>query len=140
MKRLLFLLVFLCGSAQAFSFGDFDRIGLHTASYHDPEGGANNFNLGIYLHTEDGFVIGTYYNSWCKQSLYAGWSTPEWHRLSMSVIGVTGYWQPVTFIAIPSVRLFTNDYGASVHLSGSPAKITEDGQMVLHLSFSWPIK
>lgn len=140
MKYLAILAALYATGVQAIDFGKVDAVGLHTISYHDPQGGANNLNPGVYAHTDKGYVVGTYYNSWQKPSVYAGWQTPEWYRTSLAFVAVTGYTQPVTFIAIPSVRLYTNNAGMSVSLSGSPTKITQDGQMVVHLSFSWPIK
>ena len=124
--------------ASAFDLGKVNTFGFHTVSHHEPWNGANNINLGGFVATDKGFVAGGYYNSWDRMAYYAGWSTPEWHRIKASVIGVTGYFEPVTFLVIPSVKLYQGNKW-SAWISGSPVKITQEGQSVLHLSFAWEI-
>lgn len=113
-------------------------VGVHTLSRHDPSHGANDINFGAFVSSQS-YTVGAYYNSHRRMAYYAGWSTPEWHRLKASFVGVTGYFAPVTLIAIPSLKLYEQD-DMSVWLSGSPVKITEDGQSVLHISIAWRLK
>jgi len=140
MKKLLAILLLIPSLSFAFDIGSVETVGVHTLTRHDPSYGANDFNLGFYAQTDKGYIAGGYFNSIRKMSYYAGWTSPEWNRLNVSFVGVTGYFKPVTFVAVPSVRLHTFENGPSIFISGSPVKITEDGQAVLHISASWSLK
>ncbi len=135
-----FIIALLFPMAALADVGEIDGFGVHTLSHHAPNNGANDINLGAYVKTNKGYLLGGYYNSWHKMAYYAGWSSNEWNRMNVSIVGVTGYFAPVTFIVIPSVRLYTFDNGPTIHLSGSPVRLTEDGQSVVHLSASWRLK
>lgn len=135
MKLLLALLFPLIAHAD---IGKFDTVGIHTLTRHDPSYGANDINLGGYAVTDKGFVVGGYYNSYRRMAYYAGWTTPEWYRMKVSFVGVTGYFVPVTAIAIPSLKLW-QEKDWSLWISGSPVRLSEDGQSVLHLSIAWSL-
>lgn len=113
--------------------------GFHLLTTHSPSNGANDLNVGAFVKTDKDYLFGAYYNSYHRLSLYAGWTSPEWNRLAVSVVGVTGYFSPVTPVLIPSLRIYTNDAGVSFYLSGSPVKLSKDGQSVIHLSASWAL-
>lgn len=114
-------------------------VGVHGVTRHDPGLGANDVNPGVFAIFESGFLVGTYYNSHFRQSFYAGWTTPEWYRMRLSFVGVTGYFAPVTPIIMPSLKVWQGDKW-SAWVSGSPFRLSEDGQSVLHLSFAWSLK
>lgn len=72
-------------SVHAASFG------VHLASAHYPGGPyQNNFNPGVYLRTEDGITVGTYYNTLRRASVYAGY-TYEYGPFGVLGGVVTGY-------------------------------------------------
>lgn len=80
-----FVGAFISHGAQAATFG------IHVGSAHVP-GGAyqNNFNPGVYLRTDDGITIGTYYNTLRRVSFYAGY-TVEYGPVGLLGGLVTGY-------------------------------------------------
>lgn len=124
--------------AAHFASAQIKTIGVHTLTQHDPGRGANDMNFGVFAVTEQGFVIGGYYNSHYRMAYYGGWSTPEWYRMKLSFIGVTGYTAGILPIVIPSVKLYQFD-GPSLWLSGSPVKMGENGQSILHLTLAWDL-
>lgn len=138
MKKLLFILIFLPSLAFPLDFGHLDTVGAHTLTRHDPSNGANDINFGGFAVTDKGFLVGGYYNSHHRMAYYAGWTTPEWYRMKVSVVGVTGYFAPVTVIAIPSLKLW-QEKDWSLWVSGSPVRLSEDGQSILHLSIAWSL-
>ena len=56
----------LCASASSAG-----TLGLHLGSQHYPAKNFNNLNPGAYYISDDGWTVGTYYNSVRKQSVYA---------------------------------------------------------------------
>lgn len=145
MKHLILLLLalpFLCHAETPLDtelLGRVDRVGIHTVSRHVPSNGANDINLGVFVTTTKRFVIGTYYNSRHVEAYYAGFYTPEWYRFTLTLGGVTGYYAPVSIILLPTLRVYSFAEGPSVYISGSPFRLTEDGQSVLHLSLVWAL-
>ena len=72
-------------TAQAATFG------IHAGSAHFPGGSyQNNFNPGVYLRTDDGITIGTYYNTLRRVSFYAGY-TFEYGPVGVLGGLITGY-------------------------------------------------
>ena len=138
MKFILFLLL-LPLPALANLFGTPSEFGVHTLTRHDPCLGANDINFGAYIRTDKNFLLGGYYNSWRRMAYYVGYTSDEWSRFRVSAVGVTGYFAPVTFVIIPSFRVYSFDNGPSVYLSGSPVKLTEDGQSVMHVTVEWKL-
>lgn len=136
MKHIIAATLLAASSAQAIDFGSIQEAGVHTLSYHAPSNGANDLNFGAYAYTDKGYLIGAYYNSYHKPAFYVGMTSPEWWRIRVSVVGVTGYFAPVTFIVIPSVKVWQQDK-MSLWISGSPVRLTDNGQAVLHASFQW---
>ena len=141
MKVVYFLLGLVVGlMLQKPAHAEIDAVGLHLYSNHNPSREENNdLNVGGYVHTSGGYIVGAFWNSYKRTAVYAGWRSPEWHRLSFSVAGVTGYFSPVTPIFIPHWRFLETQYG-SFSLSGSPVRLEEKGQAILHLSFEMPLK
>ena len=122
MKRTAALLLLaLAGWAHA------GTLGLHIGSQHYPAKDFNNFNPGAYYISDEGWTVGTYYNSERKQSVYAGKS---WYfgpfRLQAGLI--TGYSRPVLPMVAPSVSL-----GAGFRLTVLP-KVERGGSSVIHLT------
>lgn len=79
------LTAFLSISGHAATFG------VHIGSSHYPGGSyQNNFNPGVYLRTDDGITVGTYYNTLRRASVYAGY-TYEIGPLGLLGGVVTGY-------------------------------------------------
>jgi hypothetical protein len=83
----LFALFFhLAASAQT--------VGLHLVSAHQ-HGGLNGINPGIYARFDSGLTLGTYRNSYGRQSVYAAetFETDQVHGFSaaLTVGAITGY-------------------------------------------------
>lgn len=136
MKHIIAATLLAASSAQAIDFGSIQEAGVHTLSYHAPSNGANDLNFGAYAYTDKGYIFGAYHNSYGRPAVYFGLTTKEWYRMRVSVVGVTGYHAPVTFVAIPSLKVWQQDK-MSLWISGSPFRLTENGQAVLHASFQW---
>lgn len=139
MKAIIAALLLAPTLACAQWYGTPERMGVHTLTRHDPGLGANDLNFGAYVKTDRGFVAGGYHNSWHRMAYYAGWQTPEWYRMRIAVVGVTGYFAPVTLVAVPTLRVWTFDNGATLNVSGGP-RLTETGQGVLHATVEWGLK
>ena len=123
MKRIATLLLLaLAGWAQA------GTLGLHIGSQHYPAKDFNNANPGVYYISDQGWTVGTYYNSERKQSVYAGksWDFGPF-RLQAGLI--TGYSRPVLPLVAPSVSL-----GAGFRLTVLP-KVERGGSSVIHLTW-----
>ena len=123
MKRIaLILALALAGAAHA------GTLGLHIGSQHFPAQDFNNANPGAYYISDDGWTVGTYYNSERKQSVYAGksWDFGPF-RLQAGLI--TGYSRPVLPLVAPSVGL-----GAGFRLTVLP-KVERGGSSVIHLMY-----
>lgn len=87
MKRFIgtAIVAFACCTAQAATFG------IHAGSSHFPGGSyQNNFNPGVYLRTDDGITVGTYYNTLRRVSFYAGY-TFEYGPVGVLGGLITGY-------------------------------------------------
>ena len=81
----IFLFAFSGFAAHAATFG------VHLGSVHYPGGSyQNNFNPGVYLRTDDGITVGTYYNTLRRISVYAGY-TYEYGPVGLMGGVVTGY-------------------------------------------------
>lgn len=100
----LFLSGFLatCGGVQPAAAQAPDAIGMHIGSVHsnnyDPvaKRNWNNANPGLYAKWNVGndmgaYVVGSYYNSIRKQSVYAGYAYPVLPNLDVVVGVVSGY-------------------------------------------------
>lgn len=71
-------------------------IGIHIHSYHwanRPE--YNNNNVGLYVRTKQ-WQLGTYLNTFEKQTVYLGYNIPIKRGLEFQVGGATGYKYKVT--------------------------------------------
>jgi hypothetical protein len=103
-------------------------VGLHIGSQHtnDPKGLANNLNPGLYGRLDNGFTAGFYKNSLHKDTAYAGWTTTEFWRFSLTLGLASGYRNDgqafnMIPIIVPSARLVTFD-PSTMSLAGDPAK------------------
>lgn len=104
-------------------------IGLHIGSQHtnDPHGLANNLNPGLYVRFDNGVTAGFYKNSIHKDTFYAGWTAPEFYRVSFTFGGASGYRNDgqafnLIPIIVPSIRIFTYD-GDTKSFDGDPNKV-----------------
>lgn len=118
----LFLSGFLatCGGVQPAAAQAPDVIGVHIGSVHsnnyDPvaKRNWNNANPGLYARW-DNVVVGTYYNSIRKQSVYAGYAVPVLPYLDVVLGGVTGYNGPgyrakaIMPMVVPSLHIPITD-------------------------------
>lgn len=124
MIRALFLFLLSAPAAAT-------TIGLHLGSVHSTPGWCN-YNPGVYMRTDAGLTLGTYRNSECRTSAYAGWTLEARRgKLSAAVTmgAVTGYAaRPVQPLLVPSVKV------AALRLSYIP-KINRSGAHALHFSF-----
>lgn len=72
-------------------------VGIHIGSYHwDNKPEYNNNNVGIYVRTKDGWHLGTYLNTFRKQTVYLGHGWELSQHVNVMVGGATGYKYPVT--------------------------------------------
>lgn len=129
-KYLLLILLVLASAVQA------DIIGLHLASTHNParnQSGEefNNFNPGAYIQRDNGLTAGAYYNSDKHYTVYAGWTTPEWNRLSLTMGLATGYTPAVIPMGVLSARVLSLD-NYSVRIGYIP-RVEAKGAQVIHL-------
>ena len=142
MWKLAFLvfLVFSWDEVKAFDLGKVETVGIHTVSYHDPDYNFANFNPGVYVVSDRGWVAGIYANSYSRMTYYTGWVTPEWYRLSATIAVAhieTGPdrfpYRGLELAIVPAVRLFTQD-SWSAKLAFMP-KINPNGQDIFHFAF-----
>jgi len=136
---LIVFLMFSCDEVKAFDLGKIDTIGIHTVSRHNPDYNFANFNPGAYVVTDKGWTAGTYANSYSRMTYYAGWTTPEWNRLSATLalahidVGADRFpYHDLELAVVPAVRLFTEGRW-SAKLKFMP-KINPNGQDILHLT------
>lgn len=88
-------------------------VGLSIASYHPNRApGYNEFNPGVYVQC-DNVAAGFYRNSIDRTSAFAGYEFRH-GRYGVLVGAVTGYYEPVLPLVLPSVRF------GSVRLSAIP--------------------
>jgi hypothetical protein len=124
----LFALFFhLAASAQT--------VGLHLVSAHQ-HGGLNGINPGIYARFDNGLTVGTYRNSYGRQSVYAAdtFETDQVHGFSaaLTVGAITGYpAAKVMPMLAPSVAYH---FGAdAVRLALVPKPPSHGSSAALHL-------
>ena len=125
-------------------------IGLHVGSAHiapseDLRGTLNGVNPGAYVVLNNGFTVGGYYNSFRRNSVYAGWTfygpklgpfTP-----SIEVGGITGYSdgnKPMLAV-VPSIETPIGDSGLYARVSYVP-KFSYTRVHTVHLSLEWKFK
>lgn len=106
-------------------------IGLHIASHHAPAKNYNNSNPGIYYRGAEGWTAGIYRNSLRKTSVYAGY-TWKFGVLDVTTAGVTGYFNTVQPLLVPSISLFTYR-GITPRIAYIPRVEKKIGANVLHL-------
>lgn len=149
MKKLLSL-VSLCllGSvAQAEGLRP-DAFGVHLFSVHSERNDTtcgcrwNNANPGIYARW-DRVVVGTYYNSIRRQSVYAGYSYPLFDNLDIVVGVVTGYDGPgrsakaVMPMVIPSAHFkVTQDLSVRVNFA---IGVQRGAASAVNLALEWKL-
>jgi hypothetical protein len=106
-------------------------IGLHIGSHHMPSKDYNNSNPGMYYRADEGWTAGFYRNSLRKDSVYAGY-TWKFGALDVTTAGVTGYFNKVQPLLVPSVSLFTYR-GITPRIAYIPRVEKKIGAHVLHL-------
>lgn len=106
-------------------------IGLHIGSRHIPEKNYNNANPGIYYRTDAGWTAGIYRNSLDRTSVYAGY-TWKFGMLDVTTALVTGYFNDVQPLLVPSISLFTYR-GITPRVAYIPRVEKKIGSHVLHL-------
>lgn len=106
-------------------------IGLHIGSHHMPSKNYNNSNPGLYYRTDEGWTAGFYRNSLRKDSVYAGY-TWKFGALDVTTAGVTGYFNKVQPLLVPSVSLFTYR-GITPRIAYIPRVEKKIGAHVIHL-------
>lgn len=106
-------------------------IGFHVASHHAPAKSYNNSNPGIYYRHDEGWTAGVYRNSLRRTSVYAGY-TWKFGALDITTAGVTGYFDKVQPLLVPSISLFTYR-GVTPRIAYIPRVEKKIGAHVLHL-------
>ena len=106
-------------------------IGVHLGSLHIPAKDYNNTNPGLYVRLDSGWTGGLYRNSLAKNSVYAGYT---WTHGAFSVTagGVTGYFETLQPLLVPSIALFTHR-GITPRIAFIPRVEKKIGAHVLHL-------
>lgn len=105
--------------------------GLHLVSYHEPDKTYNNTNPGAYYRHPDGWTAGFYRNSVRRDSIYIGY-TWKYGIFDITTAGVTGYFDKVQPLLVPSVSLGTW-YGVTPRIAYIPRVEKKIGSHVLHL-------
>jgi hypothetical protein len=90
------------------------------------------FRPGVYYRTDEGWTVGAYRNSLSKNSVYAGCTWKFFGLLEVTTAGVTGYYDLVQPLLVPSVSLFTYR-GVTPRLAYIPQVEKKIGSHVLHL-------
>ena len=108
-----------------------DTVGLHLGSLHIPAKDYNNTNPGAYVRLDNGWTGGLYRNSLRETSVYAGYT---WTRGAFSVTagGVSGYFDSLQPLLVPSVALFTA-HGITTRIAFIPRVEKKIGAHVVHL-------
>jgi hypothetical protein len=124
-----------------------DTVGVHVGSVHFPQQDFNNVNPGIYLAGSinnvpvlpDGrYVVGAYYNSIKRGSLYVAYVYPicDWADVTVGLI--TGYnregdvAKPVMPMVVPSVHFpIFGDFRGRVHFA---PRFMKTGANAFHFS------
>lgn len=108
-------------------------IGLHMVSVHLPARDHNDFNPGVYVVNEQGYVAGGYYNTQRRASFYLGRSFEVYGTaVSLTIGGVTGYdYGPVTPLVAPSIKW------GNFRITGVPRVGGVTDSAALHLSTEW---
>lgn len=129
MNRTFWLLVIAACLAFSADYSRAQVVGLHLGSQHtnDPHGLANNLNPGLYVRFNNGVTAGFYKNSIHKDTFYAGWTAPEFYRVSFTFGGASGYRNDgqafnLIPIIVPSIRIFTYD-GDTKSFDGDQNKV-----------------
>jgi hypothetical protein len=114
---------------------EFLSIGVHLVSVHGAPG-FNNTNPGVFvtaLVKDEQVVVGTYYNSVRKQTVYAGW-TYSFNAYADVTIGLaTGYKYPVVPLLAPSLKLPFGPMQARITLLPNP----QPKESAIHLSIEY---
>lgn len=131
MPRLLCLVLLAAATFTLAPSAGAATIGLHIASHHAPAKNYNNANPGIYYRSNEGWTIGGYRNSLRKNSVYAGY-TWKFGVLDVTTAGVTGYFNTVQPLLVPSISLFTYK-GITPRIAYIPRVEKKIGSHVLHL-------
>lgn len=138
--RRFFIAFFLLLASITVNAADF---GLHLGSVHIPGAGMNNFNPGAYIITDDGWTLGTYFNSERHQSVYTGRTfnykiNRDWSaQLAIGII--TGYEaHDVLPLVAPSITRRIPDSDWKARLFYLP-KVEKKGSHVLHLTVQRPV-
>lgn len=136
------LLPLLASAAHATTMGV--HLGTwHSKSHYEHDGRVRPYcqaNPGVYGRLDNGLTFGAYRNSYCRGSVYAGWT---WERrlfgsdrvsAGVTLGAVTGYpAKGVMPVAAPSIRFGLAD-GYSLRFSGLPKLVKSQHSSALHLS------
>jgi hypothetical protein len=125
------LIAALAGASGAQAQTQAHTFGLHLVSYHEPDKTYNNTNPGMYYRHPDGWTAGFYRNSVRRDSIYAGY-TLKYGIFDVTVAGVTGYFDKVQPLLVPSVSLGTWG-GITPRIAYIPRVEKKIGSHVLHL-------
>lgn len=112
-----------------------DTVGVHLGSLHIPAKDYNNSNPGLYVRLDSGWTGGLYRNSLRKNSVYAGYTWTH-GGLSVTAGGVTGYFETVQPLLVPSYALFTYR-GLTPRIAFIPRVEKKIGAHVLHLMLEY---
>lgn len=126
LSLVLSLCVLFAGAAMAQE----TTYGAHVGSAHS-ERGFNNFNPGAYVVTASGLIVGGYYNSERRGTLYAG---KHWQGETFGVTAalITGYRRGPFVGVVPSARIGLRP-GMAARVAFVP-KIEKGGAAALHFS------
>ena len=111
-------------------------IGVHLGTVHtniDPGYTPNNINPGIYLETSGNYMVGAYYNSDRKSTIYVG-KALHYGNAQLMVGLATGYSRPVVPAIIPAynVPLAKDFYGKIWYVPK-----VNSGAEAVHFSIEW---
>ncbi len=139
MKKLLVATVMCVASLVHAGEWDVKAIGIHLGSVHSTKADSdgtpwNNANPGFYVRAQNDWLIGGYYNSIRRPTVYVAKVFPIVQmgsiNLDLTVGGATGYRYAVTPLVSPSVTI----EGIPLRLHYLPGI---GGPHVLHLSYEY---
>ena len=111
-------------------------IGVHLGTVHtnvNSDYSPNNTNPGLYVETADNFMLGMYYNSDRKSTIYVG-KALHYGQASVMIGVATGYNKPLVPAIIPAYNVpLAKDFSGKIWYVPKVAS----GAEAVHFSIEW---
>ena len=110
------------------------KIGMDVGTRHFFTRSLNEFNPGVYVDYK-GVIVGTYYNSYNKQSFFAA-KDFNWHNVDVSVGVVSGYQNRcITFCKGALAPMILPSFTGKLGDSNNAVRLSLPNFQGIHLSF-----